>query len=60
VAQNKKFAAVTVAAPSRCKFQKYVDRRDDDQGRRFAFGQERSAWYSGGKRRKSHGRRTVD
>jgi hypothetical protein len=93
VAQNKKFAAVTVAAPSRCcdavstlagmrilaieapmlpmagctmpaqcrcKFQKYVDRRDDDQGRRFAFGQERSAWYSGGQRRKSHGRRTVD
>jgi len=93
VAQNKKFAAVTVAAPSRCceaaralagmrilainaptlpmpgctkpaqcrcKFQKYVDRRDDDQGRRFAFGQERSAWYSGGQRRKSRGRRSVD
>lgn len=44
----------------RCKFRKYEDRRDDDEGRRFRGGQERSAWYAGGQRRKSRGRRTVD
>ena len=43
----------------RCKFQKYSDRRDDDN-RRFQFSSERSAWYSGGQRRKSGGRRTND
>jgi len=50
----------TMPQKCRCKFQKYVDRRDDDQGRRFEFGQERSAWYAGGQRRKSKGRRTAD
>jgi len=93
MAQTKKFAAVTIAAPARCceavsslegkrilaadapslpmpdctmpkqcrcKFQKYVDRREDEQGRRFLFGQERAAWYSGGQRRKSRGRRSID
>jgi len=44
----------------RCRFQKYSDRREDEQGRRFRFGQERGAWYAGGQRRKSHGRRTAD
>ena len=44
----------------RCRFKKYVDRRDDEQGRRFKFGGERSAWYSGGQRRKSRGRRDHD
>jgi hypothetical protein len=53
-------ANCTMPAQCRCKFQKYVDRRDDDQGRRFAFGQERSAWYAGGQRRKSRGRRSID
>jgi hypothetical protein len=50
----------TMPAQCRCKFQKYDDRREDEQGRRFKFGQERAAWYSGGQRRKSRGRRTVD
>ena len=44
----------------RCRFQKYMDRREDDQGRRFRYGQERSAWYAGSQRRKSRGRRTAD
>lgn len=44
----------------RCRFQKYSDRRDDEQGRRFRFGGERSAWYNGSQRRKSPGRRTAD
>ena len=43
----------------RCKFQKYSDRRDEDN-RRFQFASERSAWYSGSQRRKSSGRRTDD
>jgi hypothetical protein len=50
----------TMPAQCRCRFQKYVDRRDDDQGRRFQFGQERAAWYAGGQRRKSRGRRSAD
>src|SRR5262245_4397030 len=44
----------------RCRFQKYSDRRDDEQGRRFGFGQERGAWYAGSQRRKSKGRRSAD
>ena len=44
----------------RCRFQKYSDRRDDEQGRRFHFGGERAAWYTGSQRRKSGGRRTAD
>ena len=44
----------------RCRFQKYTDRRDDEQGRRFRFGGERAAWYNGSQRRKSPGRRTAD
>jgi hypothetical protein len=44
----------------RCRFKKYVDRREDEQGRRFRYSQERSAWYAGGQRRKSRGRRQAD
>jgi hypothetical protein len=44
----------------RCRFQKCIDRREDEQGRRFKYGQERAAWYAGGQRRKSRGRRTID
>ncbi len=44
----------------RCRFQKYMDRREDEQGRRFQFAQERSAWYAGSQRRKSRGRRPAD
>jgi hypothetical protein len=50
----------TMPEKCRCKFQKYVDRRDDEQGRRFRYGQERGAWYAGGQRRKSRGRRDAD
>lgn len=50
----------TMPKECRCRFKKYVDRREDEQGRRFKFGSERSAWYSGTQRRKSRGRRTVD
>jgi len=44
----------------RCRFQKYSDRREDEQGRRFLFGQDRVAWHAGGQRRKSRGRRSAD
>jgi len=44
----------------RCRFQKHADRRDDDEGRRFRFGQERGAWYAGNQRRKTRGRRNAD
>ena len=44
----------------RCRFKKYVDRREDDEGRRFCYGQETRAWYSGSQRRMSHGRREKD
>ena len=50
----------SIPAKCRCRFKKYVDRRDDDEGRRFRFGVERAAWYAGGQRRKSRGRRTAD
>ena len=51
----------TMPAECRCRFKKYVDRRDDEQGRRFNYGQERGAWYAGGQRRKSpRGRRDKD
>ena len=43
----------------RCKFQKYSDRRDEDN-RRLQFSSERSAWYAGCQRRKSNGRRADD
>ena len=49
----------TMPADCRCRFKKYVDRREDEQGRRFQFGGER-AWYAGGQRRKSRGRRDKD
>ena len=44
----------------RCRFKKYVDRREDEQGRRFNYGGERSAWYAGAQRRKLRGRRDND
>ena len=50
----------TMPAECRCRFKKHVDRRDDEQGRRFLYGQESSAWYAGGQRRKSRGRRDKD
>jgi hypothetical protein len=50
----------TIPDQCRCRFQKYIDRREDDQGRRFRYGQESSAWYSGSQRRESRGRRTSD
>ena len=50
----------TMPTVCRCRYKKYVDRREDDQGRRFKFGGERSAWYSGSQRRKSRGRRDQD
>ena len=50
----------TMPDQCRCRFQKYTDRREDEQGRRFRYGQERGAWYAGGQRRKSRGRRTED
>jgi hypothetical protein len=43
-----------------CKFKKYIDRHDDDQGRRFRYGQESGAWYASGQRRKAPGRKTAD
>jgi hypothetical protein len=53
-------ASCTMPAQCRCRFQKYVDRREDEQGRRSNLGQERAAWYAGGQRRKSRGRRNAD
>jgi hypothetical protein len=50
----------SMPAQCRCRFKKYVDRREDEQGRRSNFGQERAAWYAGGQRRKSQGRRDKD
>jgi len=50
----------SMAKECRCRFKKYVDRREDEEGRRFKFGGERSAWYTGGQRRKSKGRRSKD
>lgn len=50
----------TMSADCGCRFKKHVDRRDDEQGRRFQYGQERGAWYAGGQRRESRGRRDKD
>lgn len=50
----------TMPGECRCRFKKYVDRRDDNEGRRFSYGQERGSWYAGGQRRKSRGRRLKD
>ena len=44
----------------RCRFKKYTDRRDDEEGRRSSIGAERASWYAGGQRRKSRGRRPKD
>ena len=44
----------------RCRFKKYTDRRDDEEGRRARFGAELGSWYAGGQRRKSRGRRPKD
>ena len=53
-------ADCTMPKECRCRFKKHVDRREDEQGRRFDYGGERSAWYAGAQRRKSRGRRTAD
>jgi hypothetical protein len=50
----------TIPEQCRCRFQKFDDRREDEQGRRFRYGQESNAWYAGSQRRKSCGRRTSD
>jgi hypothetical protein len=50
----------TMPAECRCRFKKFFDRREDEEGRRFRYGQERGAWYSGAQKRKSKGRRTKD
>lgn len=50
----------TMPDKCRCRYKKYDDRREDEQGRRAGFGQERAAWYAGSQRRKSRGRRTSD
>ena len=50
----------TIPDACRCRFRKYVDRRDDEQGRRFGYGQASGVWYAGGQRRKSPGRREKD
>ncbi len=50
----------SMSGTCKCRFKKYVDRRDDEEGRRFKFGAERNAWYAGGQRRKSRGRRAKD
>ena len=44
----------------RCRFKKYIDRRDDEENRRASFGGERGSWYAGGQHRKSRGRRDKD
>lgn len=44
----------------RCRFQKYDDRREDEQGRRFQFGHHPGAWNDRGQRRQSRGRRAAD
>ncbi len=53
-------ANCTMPEACRCRFKKYVDRRDDEQGRRFRLGQGSGAWQSGTQRRKSRGRRPKD
>ena len=50
----------SMKAECRCRFKKYTDRREDEEGRRSKFAPERAAWYAGGQRRKSRGRRTSD
>jgi hypothetical protein len=50
----------TMPGECRCRYQKYLDRREDDDGRRFRFGNEGAAWYAGKQRRISRGRRAAD
>jgi hypothetical protein len=54
------FPNCSMPAKCRCRFKKYVDRREDDEGRRFRFRAEISAWYAGKQRRQSTGRRSSD
>jgi hypothetical protein len=53
-------ADCTMPDQCRCRFQKYADRREDEQGRRFRFSQERGAGQTNGQRRTSRGRRSAD
>jgi hypothetical protein len=55
------------AAPlqCRCRFEKHVDRRDDEDGRRLSDVTQRASWehgewYSGQNRRKVRSRRSKD
>ena len=50
----------TMPAACRCRFKKHLDRRDDEQGRRFQYDQESGAWYAASQRRKTRGRRDKD
>jgi hypothetical protein len=50
----------TMPDKCRCRFRKFTDRREDEQGRRFRYGEERGAWHAGGQRRQSRGRRLAD
>ena len=47
----------TLASQCKCKFQKYDDRRDDDERRLPGTA---SKWYGGSEKRRSRGRRDTD
>lgn len=59
-APNLPLSDCSMPGQCRCRFQKYSDRRGDEENRRFPYASERSAWYSGAQRRKSRGRRRGD
>jgi len=59
-APNLPMPDCTMPDTCRCRFRKYTDRREDEQGRRFRFDQGRDAGQAGGQRRQSRGRRTAD
>lgn len=44
----------------RCRFQKYADRRAEDDDRRLLGSSERSIWFKGEQRRKLRSRRAGD
>ena len=68
----KGIKALAVAAPRlplpdcsmphacQCRFQKYADRRAEDEDRRLLGSSERSTWFNGAQRRKSRSRRAGD
>ena len=52
-------AACTIAARCKCRYQKYSDRRADDD-RRMSGSTQRGALYGISERRKAEGRRPAD